>query len=286
MSKKYIEFNDVTFGGENWVLKQGNAQNTYTPYIITEFYPNEVNTAYQQDDYITDGALFSNFRYEARIVSLRGYILPRKGEDVKVLRQALYTKLNGKKQTKLVYYDGNKRYFCNAFADTPVCAKELKNTVEFNINFTIPDFFWLEYELTTATVASRENLIKTPFTMPMIFAQRISTATVQNEQEFEIFPKFIIIANNISAAGVIYILNHTTGEQIVISDLNVENGSEITIDCKQLTASVNGIDIINNCNDFSGFSLIPGNNLLECVDNNEGRNSIVCVKYYRQFVGI
>lgn len=286
MNKKYIEFNGITFGGENWIGKQDSPGKMYTPYIITEFHPNEVNTTYQQDDFITDGALFSNFRYNARIVSLRGYILPRKGEKLENLRRALYTKLNGKKISKLSYFDGNKKFFCVAFADAPVCANAVKNSVEFNINFTVPDFFWYDSEKTVVAVAERTNLLQTPFTLPMMFTQRISRATVINENEFEIYPKFNVVAKNITEAGSLYIINHTTGEQVVLSGLSVEDGTQIVVDCKELTATINGESVINYFNDFSDFTLIPGINDLECIDSNEKRETVVTLEYYKPYVGI
>jgi hypothetical protein len=286
MSKRYIEFNGITFGSKNWIDKQDGAGKIYTPYIITEFHPNEVNTSYQQDNFITDGALFSNFRYEARIVSLRGYILPRKGDKIEELRQRLYTKLNGKKSTELVYFDGKKKFFCMAFADAPVCANAVKNSVEFNINFTVPDFFWHDSQKTVIAVGERTKLLKTPFTIPMMFAQRISKATVENENEFEIYPRFTIIAKNITEDGSIYITNHTTSQQIVLSGLAIEDDSQIVVDCKKLTATVNNESIINNFNDFSDFSLVPGLNTLECIDSNGNRETIVSLEYYRPYIGV
>lgn len=286
MSKKYIEFNGITFGGGNWIDKQDGTGRIYTPYIITEFHPNEVNTTCQQDDFITDGALFSNFRYNARIVSLRGYILPRKGDKIEELRQQLYTKLNGKKNEKLTYYDGHKKYFCIAFADAPVCANAVKNSVEFNINFTVPDFFWYDNEKTIIPVGKTIKLLQTPFTLPMMFGQRISEATIENENEFEIYPKFTLIAKNITENGAIRVTNHTTGQQIIFSGLNVDDGKKIAVDCKKLTATIDGVSVINYFNDFSDFALTPGVNELECVDSNENRETIVALEYYKPYVGI
>ncbi len=286
MSNKYIEFNGITFGGENWVSKRNSPEKMYTPYIITEFHPNEVNTTYQQDDFITDGALFSNFRYNARIVSLRGYILPRKGENIETLRQHLYIKLNGKKKSKLVYYDGQKSFFCMVFADAPVCANAVKNSVEFNINFTIPDFFWYDSEKISITVGEKINLLKTPFALPMMFSQRISQATIENENEFEIYPVFTFVTKGVTKEGSIYIINHTTGQQIILSGLNVEDGAQIVVDCKKLTATVNGTNIINYFNDFSDFALVSGLNNLECIDSNGNRETMIALEYYKPYVGI
>lgn len=286
MSKKYIEFNGITFGGKSWVDKKDGAGKVYTPYIITEFHPNEINTTYQQDDFITDGALFSNFRYNARIVSLRGHILSRKGEKLEDLRRLLYTKLNGKKNSKLLYFDGNKKFFCTAFADAPVCANAVKNSVEFNINFTIPDFFWYDNEKTVIAVAKRTNLLASPFTLPMMFTQRISQAIIENENEFEIYPQFIIVAKDITEDGSVYITNNITGKKIILSGLAIEDGTKIVVDCKKMTAMINNESIINHFNDFSDFSLVPGLNDLECIDTNENRETSVAIEYYKPYVGI
>ncbi len=286
MSNKYIEFNGITFGGENWINKHDGTGKMYTPYIITEFHPNEVNASYQQDDFITDGALFSNFRYNARIVSLKGYILPRGIEDIEELRKKLYRKLNGKKNEKLTYYDGHKKYFCIAFADAPVCANAVKKSIEFNINFTIPDFFWYDNEKISLPVGKTTKLLQTSFSLPMMFGQRISEATIKNDNEFEIYPVLTFVAKNITKDGSIYIKNQTTGQQVILTGLDVYDSKQIVVDCKKMTATMDGVNVINYFNDFSDFSLVPGLNVLECVDSNGNRETMVAVEYYQPYVGI
>lgn len=286
MSNKYIEFNGITFGGKNWVNKQGDVGSTYTPYIITEFYPNEIETSCQHDDLITDGAILSNFRYNVRIVSLRGYILPRKGEDIKILRQQLFIKLNGKKHSKMLYFDGVNEFSCNAVADAPVCGKAVKNSVEFNINFTVPDFFWYENKKTVVAVGGTTKLLKTTFSFPTMFSERVSEATIENENEFAIYPVFTIIAQNVTKDGWITVTNHTTGTQIALSGIDVEDNAVIAVDCKKLTATMNGQSVINYFNDFEDFSLEPGTNVLECVDSNENRSNKIQMEYHRPYVGI
>ena len=121
MTNKYIAYNGIVIGAENWVKKDGGVE--YTPYIFSEFSPNEVSTTFQKDDLITDGSEYSNYRYEPRIVSLRGHILPRKGESVEELRIKLYEKCGGKTAHRLMYSSSTHGYFAEAVADAPVTAK-------------------------------------------------------------------------------------------------------------------------------------------------------------------
>lgn len=287
MSTRFAEFNGLVFGGASYI-DRGGGKREYTPYLMAELLPDEVETSYQQDDLITDGAVFSNFRYGARLVSLRGYILPRRGENLAELRQRLYTKLNGKKTSRLRYFDGTREFFCSAFGTAPVCAAPKGQTVEFNINFTVPDFFWYESKKTVLAVASVEKKLSTPFTLPMSFSSRTARSSISNENEFEIYPKLTFIAKNVTEAGSIFIRNLTTGSEIVLSGIEIPDGTQIEIDCATLTAinAESGESIINSFNDFSDFALAPGENLIECTDTNGNAETCVSVEYYKPFVGV
>lgn len=288
MSTRFAEFNGLVFGGASYISRGSGKGREYTPYIMSELLPNEVETAYQQDDLITDGAVFSNFRYGARLVSLRGYILPRRGETAAELRQRLYTKLNGKKTSRLKYFDGAREFFCSAIASAPVCAAPKGQTVEFNINFTVPDFFWYESKKTVIAVATIEKQLSTPFTLPACFGRRTASASISNETELDIYPKLTFIVKNVTEAGSVFIRNLTTGREIVLSGISLPDGAQIEIDCASLTAinAESGESIINSFNDFSDFALVPGENLIECTDTNGNAETCVSVEYYKQYVGV
>ena len=284
---KYIEFGGIVFGGESYIKKSvSDFELKYTPFIFSEFEPNEVTALSQKDDLLIDGSIYSNFRYDVRIVSLTGHILPRRGESVEQLRSYLITKINGKKQAKLIYFDGEKKYFCNAFGDIPVCAQKIKSSIEFNINFTVPDSFWYEYAETMIPVSQRVSNLTTQFTLPRIFTTRTSDAVITNENEFDIYPTVKITGGAVTASGSITVENVTTSETIVLSGYAVASGAVIVIDCKNLTATYNKYNIINYFNDFSDFKLVPGENHIKVYDNNNNSQIRVSVEFYRPYVGI
>lgn len=282
--KRYIKFNDITFGGGNFL--KINENNSYTPFIISEFDPNSGEAEYRQTNLIGDGAIFSDFRYQPRMISLKGYILPKKGEKLEDLRVLLASKINGKKTAKLTFFDGQNKYFCNAFADIPVFAQPVKNSVLFNINFTVPDFFWYEESVTSVAVCERKNNITGTFSLPLVFTTRTASGTVYNHNDFSIYPTIKIIANAMSAAVSLEIENETTGEKIILSNYAISAGEEIIIDLKNVTAQVGNVSAINYFNDFSEFAVIPGSNLIKVTDTNTDSKLTVSVEYNAQYVCI
>ena len=229
---------------------------------------------------------FSNFRYDSRIMSLRGYILPRNGERIEELRADLFTKINGKTNKKLIYFDGEKKFFCHCFADAPVVSGKIKESVEFNINFTVPDFYWYEFLKTEIPVCTRINHIETEFRLPTVFTTRIAEATINNPNNFNLYPIIKIIAGSTSESETLEVLNDTTGESVVLSGYTLNANEIVTIDCKTLDADASGVSVINYLNDFSDFSLIPGSNHLICTNARLGSMLTVAIEYYRPYIGI
>ena len=284
MTTKYIRFGNIIFGGESYI--NIDDKTTYTPFIFSEFSPNEVTTLSQKDDLIIDGAVYSNFRYDARVISLTGHILPRRGESAEELRQKLYAEINGKRQSELIYYSGDKKYVCDAFGDAPVCAKPIKQTVAFNINFTAPAGVWYEYTVTEIPVATRTPNLSTPFTLPRAFSLRISDAKIYNDNKFEIFPTVTVISNSVTADGGLTVENLTTDTKIILSGYAVERDTKIEIDCKNMTAKCGDKNAINYFNDFSDFALVPGENHIKAYDSNNDSKFRVAIEFRKPYVGI
>lgn len=287
MTNKYIRFGGLTFGGESYIKGASDTGETeYTPYIFSELEPNGLDALSQKDDLLIDGSVYSNFRYDARIVSLRGHILPRRGEDIRQLRQRLYAEINGKRQTQLIYFDGSKKYFCNAIGDVPACAVPIKASVEFNINFTVPDSFWYEYNMTSIAVSKKTPNLTTTFTLPRVFSFNETSAWITNENEFDIYPVVRIISNAVTSSGSLTVENVTTGCKIILTGYAVSSGTMIEIDCKNMTAKCGRTNAINYFNDFSDFMLKPGKNQLKAYNNNNDSKFTAAIEFYRPYVGI
>ena len=284
MTNKYIAYNGIVIGAENWVKKDGGVE--YTPYIFSEFSPNEVSTTFQKDDLITDGSEYSNYRYEPRIVSLRGHILPRKGESVEELRIKLYEKCGGKTAHRLMYSSSTHGYFAEAVADAPVTAKPAGAAAEFNINFTLPGFFWYDEQQTEIAAHTRIKNLPMPFTLPRSFGSTVSGATIINTNDFDIFPRVKIISDSNDKTESLELTNETTGKNITMTSYSITAGTQILIDCQSLTVTAGGVDILDYFNDFSDFALIPGGNQIKCTNNGLNQSLRVAVEFYRPYVGI
>lgn len=284
MTSRYIAYNGIVFGAESFVARGRKVE--YTPYIFAEFEPNDISTVFQKDDLITDGSIYSNFKYEPRVVSLRGYILPRKGESLEELRIALYEKCNGKTASELLYESGNHTYITEAVADAPVTAKRVANSAEFNINFTLPGFFWYQKEAVRVGIYATEGNIPIPFTMPRTFGHTVSKAKIINTNGFDIYPKIKITSRADNTIKSLTVTNAAIDCTVTATELSIPPNGEVVIDCLKLTAFLGDTSVIDYFNDFDGFLLAPGTNEISCTHSGGYDGTQVIIEYYRPFVGI
>lgn len=273
MTKKYLKYNGITFNDD-------------TPYPFYSFIPNE-GTAEAQTDIavLKDGALYSNFRYNERLVSLKGHITGNDEEELIKNKQLLYIKCNGKTKSTLFWYDGYKEYKAEAVASIPVLSEKKGLCYEFNINFIIPGFYWEEANETSVPLFQRKNDVCMEFMPPCIFTSRTTGTVYINNTDFPIYPKIEFLVEETSEYDLI-ITNETTGAIIELGDFQVTEGDIIVIDTENMTALHNGIDIINSFNDFSDFHLTPGENVLSITNGGIEVNSSVMMKFYKKFVGV
>ena len=160
-----------------------------------------------------------------------------------------------------------------------MCAAQRKNTVEFNINFTAPAFFWYAADEEEYTIYGRSKNITNPFTLPCMFGETTAGADFENQNEFDIYPVVRIISDANETTSSFLITNETTGEKIEMTGYSVPKGKMVEVDCYGLRATADGTDVLNYFNDFSGFRLIPGLNVIKCEQNGTNqrlRAAFVC----------
>lgn len=270
---KCIKFNGIEF-----------SCNTNFPFY--NFSPNETSVAYQTDLALnTDGALFSNFRYNERAVSLQGHIV---GVDEKQLQEAkelLFTKCNGKTKATLFYFNGFKLYRAEAFSSAPTLSEKRGLCYEFNLNFILPKFYWEENEKTVFPLFKRQNEITTDITLPCVFTSRTTGNEILNDTDFEIFPIIEFLANDTTNFNLI-IKNETTGATIELENYLLTKGDKILIDTEKIKAELNGVSILNSFNDFTDFSLKSGNNEISVTNGGESLNASVLLYFNKKMIGV
>ena len=247
------------------------------------------NTEYQEDPYIyTDGSSVSNFHYGMRVVSVEGNIYAETKKELFALKQNLYRRCNGKTIDKLYYSDGYNRYFAYAFADIPTFGAFKGTTVSFTVNFNLYDFYWYMAQATILPVVSKKDYITSDgFSLPLVFTIYDSQQTVENTEEFDIYPVVRVLNNGKSAEANISVLNETTGESVSIKGYTLAENDILTFDCLRLTA-VNsaGDNILNYCNEFETFCIARGDNLIKGYSNNDEAAVSVSIEYYAPRIGV
>lgn len=129
---RYLKFNGIEFSQKS-------------NYLLSQFEPNDVTVHRQEDIPVgRSGAKISNAYYNSRIVNVVGNIIACCRADLFEKMQYLSARCNGVTQGDLLYHNGTKLYKASAIADSPQYGQiRCGRNVEFNINFTLPDFFWL-----------------------------------------------------------------------------------------------------------------------------------------------
>lgn len=256
---RFIKFNGIEFG-------KGKE------YIFTTFQPNECTTDRQEDKPIlNDGSILSNFSYQARVVSLSGMIIADNRNELFEKMQKLSLKCNGKTISDLIYFNGAKTYKSTAVADVPQFGDIIaKRGVEYNINFTLPNFYWYGTSLISLGNVSNTS------------TGTSSTVTVNNPLDLEIKPIIYVFATGVDK----YTLeNTTTGAKFDIDiKTALDTNGYIVIDTDGITANDNnGNDLINNVGDIEEFYLQSGNNSIKISSTTAFR---IELKYYPKYIGV
>ena len=270
---KYIKFNGITFSHDS-------------VFPFYSFLPNEGTTEHQSDKAVgIDGSIISNARYAERIVPLKGHIIAEDEKELTENIQKLFLKCNGKTKADLIYFDGYNIYFSEAVASLPTLSEKRGLCYEFNINFTLPHFYWLEAEATNVPLFERKNMTLTEFTLPCVFTQRTAGAVLFNEKDFSVFP-IIEFISVLDGEYNLVIKNETTGATIELLNYTLAKDDKVIIDLEKVTATKNGENIINAFNDFTEFCLVCGNNNITVQNNGEILNSTILLYYNERKIGI
>lgn len=206
--------------------------------------------------------------------------------DTKALIMACYPK----KEQTAVFFDGIRKYKAAVYADKlPEFGKRSFSAywnIPFVVSLTLPKFYWTDFEATNIPIFSRKDEFETSFTLPCAFTSRTSCAEIDNTSGFDFYPVIRITAEENVTNGKMKIVNETTGEYIGLDGFSLEKGKIIVIDCENYTATLDGENIINSLNDFENFKIIPGENSVKCVCNDELTTLNATIEYYKKWIGV
>lgn len=279
MINRYIQIGDVVIGkNNNYVFSDisdiggGNVRRTEHKYINS------------------DGSEFENIFFEARSFDITGYILATSPDRLDELKQALIMACYPKKEQTAVFFDGIRKYKAAVYADKlPEFGKRSFSAywnIPFVVSLTLPKFYWTDFEATNIPIFSRKDEFETSFTLPCAFTSRTSCAEIDNTSGFDFYPVIRITAEENVTNGKMKIVNETTGEYIGLDGFSLEKGKIIVIDCENYTATLDGENIINSLNDFENFKIIPGENSVKCVCNDELTTLNATIEYYKKWIGV
>ena len=236
----------------------------------------------------TDGADFTDDLYEERTIVIEGYIHSGNKRELSDLRAKLTHICNGKNRGKLIYENGNRRYFTEAIAELPEFGERTGRVQLFSCKFIAYRFFWKDYFKTKAVVVSFQNHIRSTFTFPLVFTTKISKAIIPNSGVIPAEPVIEIQCTKSGAnGGILTIYNHTTGKRIILN-YDMTAGERLVIDTSacDIVSDQNGnlLKYMNPESEF--FKLQQGANELE-VTNTDPDCVYSCIcKHYNTYVGV
>lgn len=272
---RYVEFNGIRFSSE------------HGPYIYNRFSPNSGTTRVSSHTpALGDGAIVSGIYYDPRTIAISGSVFGDAEEEYYRAKQALSNACNGKTHTTLYYFNGFEKYEAMAVASIPEYGENEGFCCDFNVNFTLYDFYWYESGEIVIPIYVRENAFENTFTLPCVFTKRIFSGVAYNHLSYREYPNiklFIPYATTLDFE----IKNEATGECFSVSGYEAGHEETLDINVTELTAVSNtGKNILEYCSDFENFYLEPGENNIIIVKNTNNSVVSVSVRYKKRMVGV
>lgn len=258
-------------------------------YILQRFNPNKGTSSKETDSNIgRDGINILNAYYDERSLTAKGIIIASSPEELYDLRRALVNNCDGKTQDFLYLNVGDIQYKALALADVPDFGDIKGNSITFNINFTLPKFYWYGGSQNIAPLFKQENYLKTEFTLPLILTQRTGGAEITNSGDVPSPFTIEIHSDSLTTeTGGVRITNTTTGEYLFL-DYSVSKNEVVNIDTEEMTitSNINGniIRYLDRGSNF--FTLAVGKSRIIAVNNNADNHITTTLKFYDRYIGV
>jgi len=131
--------------------------------------------------------------------------------------------------------------------------------------------YFQDVRFTQKDIYTKTNNISSPFTLPAVFSNRTSTATVVNSGDVKVYPVFVISSSSNESATGNYTLNNLSTNASLTMYFTCDKGEEITIDTSKRTIISNRKgNIVHSLKNgaMSDFYLQKGENIIECLCDN------------------
>ena len=242
-----------------------------------------------------DGTLVQHIRTEAREVPASVWVCGSDRAEMYENRFKLISALSNTQQPGTLYYSND---YITVKADAyPMLpgdfSDRVKNYNKCNIKFYCPYPCWSDTE-PMATEMSY-HIEENAFSFPLVFQDTVcfaenSTTTVVYCNSSVPTPVTITLVGTLVSPIV---RNETPGEQIEISDVNLNDGDSLTISTKKGAKSVtlykDGVttDAFNLVTPTSVFwQLQPGKNVITYTSNKSISAATLVLSYYNQYRGV
>ena len=236
-----LKFGAITFSSEG-----------DTPYLFNLFNPNDGTTKRQEYILVNyDGCLVSNITYEPRVVNIQGHIIAETYEDFVAAKQNLYNECNGAAVDYLFWYDGTNTYRTQAIAELPSLG-EMQGSCccSFNVNFTLPGFFW---ESNTAKTMVKSSTFTSTTENGTLKA--FGTYFTNNcNSSVKSYPVASFINNTDSSITCHFsVLSGESGNRCLAytGAIEVASSGTLIIDCANNTVTLDGTDMTNELTEYT-----------------------------------
>ena len=267
------------------------------PFVHTDSDLNSFSLAENTEKYPdTDGDEPIETLYEARPISISGYIRAESKYELRELRHKLERTFNGKDYGKLMYCCDNNKFYADVKADRPVgFGNVIGNMQTFIIYLKIHDFYWKKYRNRFKgmehIISTDRDLIRGEFQLPCVWTEIYTRKTVYNAGDVKTPPVISVMgtegerpSGDYTESGI-DIINHSTGEHLLVK-CDTFKGETLVIDNTVPMIFLNGNDGLQYFDESDGsdfFDLQTGGNDIEIVNKCKDNTINVSLEFTEKY---
>lgn len=241
-----------------------------------------------------DGVCVQSVRAESREIPCTVYVKGNTRQEMYKNRMNLISKLSPGSTPGVLYYENDyNKVKINAYPTTPASFTErLKNYNKCDVVFIAPSPYWEGLETYSESIAYQDDV---GFEFPLCFDPDITFGTQNNTVEImyegtKPAPVRITISGEAPSPQI---TNETTGETILVSNISLEAGDNLTIYTKRGEKSVklhsggvtsDAFHLIDITSKF--WQLQPGRNVITYKSADDNKHARVLIEYSNLYAGV
>lgn len=234
-----------------------------------------------------DGAKTESKKLSQRKINI-AIDIPRRSYDYDVFYGNLLRVLSA--NGELFVYSKRKKRRIEAFVSNISEGKSQGDFKRIVITFTCDSPYFTDFEKINVPLLTKSKYLETTFTLPCVFSERISRASVINSGDITAEP-IITFKNGVDGtydAGGYLVLNNETTGQFVTLNYYPAPGETVTIDISNRTitsdSGANLINFISDETDLSEFWLALGENVVSAESNVTNNRVLVECSFYNRYI--